>query len=34
MVLRASDGATRRNALCAWCEDVIATNEVALRTGA
>lgn len=30
MVLRASDGATRRNAVCAWCEDVIATNEVAL----
>lgn len=30
MVLRAADGTTRRNALCAWCEDVIATNEVAL----
>lgn len=30
MVLRASDGATKRNAVCAWCEDVIATNEVAL----
>jgi len=30
MVLRASDGTTRRNAVCAWCEDVIATNEVAL----
>ncbi|WP_147796688.1 FBP domain-containing protein [Cellulomonas sp. Y8] len=30
MVLRASDGATRRSAVCTWCEDVVATNEVAL----
>ncbi|NKY10677.1 FBP domain-containing protein [Cellulomonas hominis] len=30
MVLRASDGATRRSAVCVWCEDVIATNEVSL----
>lgn len=30
IVLRASDGATKRNAVCVWCEDVIATNEVAL----
>lgn len=30
MVLRASDGTTRRNAVCTWCEDVVATNDVAL----
>ncbi len=30
MVLRASDGTTRRSAVCAWCEDVVATNDVAL----
>ena len=30
IVLRASDGATTRNAVCAWCEDVIATNDVSL----
>lgn len=30
MVLRAADSATRRSAVCAWCEDVIATNEVSL----
>ncbi|GIG34840.1 FBP domain-containing protein [Cellulomonas pakistanensis] len=30
LVLRAADGGTRRNAVCTWCEDVIATNDVAL----
>jgi hypothetical protein len=30
IVLRAADGGTRRNAVCAWCEDVIATNDVGL----
>ncbi|RMI13828.1 FBP domain-containing protein [Cellulomonas triticagri] len=30
IVLRTADGATRRSAVCSWCEDVIATNEVSL----
>lgn len=30
IVLRASEGGTRRSAVCAWCEDVIVTNDVAL----
>jgi hypothetical protein len=30
IVLRAADGGTRRNAVCAWCEDVIATNDVGM----
>lgn len=30
IVLRTSDGATKRSAVCSWCEDVVATNEVAL----
>lgn len=30
LVLRAADGATRRSAVCAWCEDVVVTNDVAL----